>query len=68
MSIVVFLRFFYLTAENNYYVLSFYKIIFGVSSVARIVRACGARCGIKTKFLWSNGGGGRNPEKPGFGW
>ena len=34
--------------------------------VARIGRACGARCGIKAELLWSNGGGSRNPAKPGF--
>ena len=39
-----------------------------ISDVARIVRARGARCGRKTKFLWSNAGESRNPEKPGFGW
>ena len=34
--------------------------------VARIGRARGARCGIKAELLWSNGGGSRNPAKPGF--
>ena len=40
----------------------------GILNVAGIGRARGARCGAKTEFLRSNGGGGRNPGKPGFGW
>ena len=46
----------------------FVPVEFGFAYVARIGRSRGARCGIKTKFLWSNGGGGRKPGKPGFGW
>ena len=46
----------------------FVPVEFGFADVARIGRSRGARCGIKTKFLWSNGGGSRNPAKPGFDW
>ena len=46
----------------------FVPVEFVFADVARIGRSRGAHCGIKTKLLWSNGGGGRKPGKPGFGW